>query len=145
MILNNGNSNTLIILESNKKKGSFSEYFMSQGFENTIKTYTNSEALLKYLESVTNDYGWNVNLPYLILVDIDSLAKPVLSMIKRIKHDDKMRYIPLITIKKKYKKELLQELYAIGVNTCFEISEEEAEKHEIYQLIKEYWMKIVLY
>jgi len=140
-----GNPSYLLIVEQNNEPDSLSNLFMLDGFDRPIKAYQNTSEALKSLKASDNDYGWNVNLPDLILVDWSFEDQSVTELIKEVKSNKNFRIIPLIILSNQFTEKELKKLYQLGVNSCLIKPSNTQSLRELCSVIHQYWIHNILF
>lgn len=140
-----GNQSYLLIIEPENIDNSLSNILMLDGFTRPIKSYNNTSEALEYLDISNNNYGWNINLPDLIMIDYDSGSKPILEFVQRVKSSNNLKIIPLILLSKQFEDKELEAFYQLGTNSCFIKPQDESSLKQLCNVIHQYWMHTILF
>lgn len=86
------------------------------GIKNDILHFSNGQDLLDFLFQKKNDLHRSSDMPYLLLLDINMPKIDGIEALRQIKHDDRLRKIPVIMLTTTDNPQEIEKCYELGCN-----------------------------
>jgi CheY-like chemotaxis protein len=120
------------------------EALKEAGVESPVKWVKDGEALMDYLHPLcSNGKKPSVQVPSLILLDLNMPRKDGREVLDEIKKNDVLRKIPVVVLTTSKAETDINHAYELGVNSYIQKPVRFSEFVEVIKVLSHYWFHIV--
>lgn len=115
--------------------------FRKHSLQHPVLRCEDGDQALNYLQGYGNRAGWPLTLPALILLDLNLPGTDGRTVLDVIKHDPRLRCIPVIIFSSSANRNDVTECYRLGANNYLTKPVAYADLEEKISLIVRYWLQ----
>jgi len=144
--MNDENSNLMVLIADDDEDDRLmiKDAFADSGLKNPLIFVDNGEELMHYLKH-TEKYSRlpEVQLPALILLDLNMPKKDGREALAEIKNDQALKTIPVVVLTTSNSKEEINRIYSLGANSFIVKPNSFDLLINIIKTLKQYWFDVI--